>query len=91
MPVAGGGFDQCYHAQAGVDVESLLLFDQHLSQNPNDKLEIAPALAVLTVLPETLGMVDSVQADAGYFSQANVERCEEAIILPYSDAHNQRL
>ena len=95
MPVAGGGFDQCYNAQAGVDVESLLLFGQHLSQNPNDKLEIAPALAVLTALPETLGTVDSLLADAGYFSQANVERCEEATILPYisgkRDAHNQRL
>jgi hypothetical protein len=59
MPVSGGGFDQCYNAQASVDVESMLIVGQHLSQNPNDKLEIAPALAALMALPETLGTVDS--------------------------------
>ena len=95
MPVPGGGFDQCYNAQAGVDVDSMLIVSQHLSQHPNDKLEIVPALAALTALPETLGTVDGVLADAGYFSQANVEHCEQAAVLPYispkRDAHNQRL
>ena len=67
MPVPGGGFDQCYNAQAGVDVDSMLIVSQHLSQHPNDKLEIVPALAALTALPETLGTVDGVLADAGYF------------------------
>ena len=94
MPVPGGGFDQCYNAQASVDVDSLLIVGQHLSQHPNDKQEIAPALAALTALPETLGTVDGVLADAGYFSQANVEHCQQAAILPYispkRDAHNQR-
>ena len=95
MPVPGGGFDQCYNAQAGVDVDSMLIVSQHLSQHPNDKLEIVPALAALTALPEALGTVDGVLADAGYFSQANVEHCEQAAVLPYispkRDAHNQRL
>jgi transposase len=94
MPVPGGGFDQCYNAQASVDVDSLLTVGQHLSQHPNDKQEIAPALAALTALPETLGTVDGVLADAGYFSQGNVEHCQQAAILPYispkRDAHNQR-
>ena len=94
MPVPGGGFDQCYNAQAGVDVDSMLIVSQHLSQHPNDKLEIVPALAALTALPETLGTVDGVLADAGYFSQGNVEHCQQAAILPYispkRDAHNQR-
>ncbi len=94
MPVPGGGFDQCYNAQASVDVDSLLIVGQHLSQHPNDKQEIAPALAALTALPETLGTVDGVLADAGYFSQGNVEHCQQAAILPYispkRDAHNQR-
>ena len=94
MPVPSGGFDQCYNAQASVDVDSLLIVGQHLSQHPNDKQEIAPALAALTALPETLGTVDGVLADAGYFSQGNVEHCQQAAILPYispkRDAHNQR-
>ena len=94
MPVPGGGFDQCYNAQASVDVDSLLIVGQHLSQHPNDKQEIAPALAALTALPETLGTVDGLLADAGYFSQGNVEHCQQAAILPYispkRDAHNQR-
>jgi hypothetical protein len=68
MPVPGGGFDQCYNAQAGVDVDSMLIVSQHLSQHPNDKLEIVPALAALTALPETLGTVDGVLADAVYFA-----------------------
>ena len=93
--LTGGGFDQCYNAQAGVDVDSMLIVSQHLSQHPNDKLEIVPALAALTALPEALGTVDGVLADAGYFSQANVEHCEQAAVLPYispkRDAHNQRL
>jgi transposase len=95
MPVSGGGFDQCYNAQASVDVESMLIVGQHLSQNPNDKLEIAPALAAITALPETLGTVDSLLADAGYYSEANVGSCEKETILPFispkRDAHNQSL
>lgn len=90
MPIAGGGFDQCYNAQASVDVESMLIVGQHLSQNPNDKLEMSPALAVLTTLPETLGTVDSLLADAGYFSAANVEHCETATILPFLSAHRDK-
>lgn len=90
MPVSGGGFDQCYNAQASVDVESMLIVGQHLSQNPNDKLEMTPALAALTALPETLGTVDSLLADAGYFSEANVDHCEKATILPFLSAHRDK-
>jgi hypothetical protein len=65
------------------------------SEYPNDKLEIAPALVALSTLPETLGTVDSLLADAGYFSEGNVEKCEKATILPFispkRDAHNQSL
>ena len=90
MPVSGGGFDQSYNAQASVDIESMLIVGQHLSQNPNDKLEITPALAALSTLPETLGTVDSLLADAGYFSEANVGHCEKATILPFLSAHRDK-
>jgi hypothetical protein len=36
MPVSGGGFEQCYNAQAAVDVESLLIVTTGVSQNTND-------------------------------------------------------
>lgn len=95
MPVSGGGFDQCYNAQASVDVETMLVLGQHLSQNPNDKLEIKPALEALNSLPEKLGAVEALLADNGYFSQANVELCLDKKVLPYistgRDKHNQSL
>jgi transposase len=37
MPVSGGGFEQAYNAQAGVDHGSRLIVVNHVSQNPNDK------------------------------------------------------
>ena len=95
MPVSGGGFDQCYNAQASVDTETMLIVGQHLSQNTNDKQELTPALESLTALPENLGTVDSLLADAGYFSEANVESCLKEEILPFisahRDGHNQSL
>ena len=95
MPVSGGGFDQCYNAQASVDVETMLIVGRHLSQNPNDKLEIEPALAALNILPERLGTVDALLADAGYSSETNVDQCLKHNILPYictgRDPHNQTL
>jgi len=95
MPVSGGGFEQCYNAQASVDVETMLVVGQHLCQNPNDKLEIEPALESLNALPEKLGTIDALLADTGYFSQANVEHCLDQEILPYissrRDKHNLSL
>ena len=44
-------------------------------QAPNDKREIEPALAALARLPEALGTPDTLLADNGHFSQANVEVC----------------
>jgi IS5 family transposase len=95
MPASGGGFEQSYNAQASVDVDTMLVVGQHLTQNPNDKLEIEPALESLNKLPKDLGTIDSLLADAGYFSQDNVDSCLEEKLLPYissgRDEHNQSL
>ncbi len=40
MPVAGGGFEQCYNAQAIVAAGSLLVITADVVQAPNDKHEI---------------------------------------------------
>jgi hypothetical protein len=37
MPVAGGGFEQCYNAQAAVAADSLLVIAAQVVQAPNDK------------------------------------------------------
>ena len=82
MPVAGGGFDQCYNAQAAVAVGSLLVVATDVVQAPNDKQQIEPMLGKITGLPEALGKADTLLADAGYFSADNVTACEQAKIEP---------
>ena len=37
MPVAGGGFEQCYNAQAVVAADSLLVVATDVTQAANDK------------------------------------------------------
>jgi transposase len=95
MPTSGGGFEQTYNAQAGVDMDSMLIVENHVTQHPNDKQEIKPALKNLAALPDTLGKVDALAADTGYFSENNVKRCEQEHIKPYiateRDKHNQSL
>jgi transposase len=95
MPTSGGGFEQTYNAQAGVDMDSMLIVENHVTQQPNDKQEIKPALENLAALPDTLGKVDALAADTGYFSENNVKRCEQEHIKPYiatkRDKHNQSL
>ena len=82
MPVSGGGFEQCYNAQAGVDTDTMLVVSAHMTQATNDKQEITPVLAKLSALPEALGTVTNLLADTGYFSAANVKACIEGDIQP---------
>ena len=82
MPRAGGGFDQSYNAQAAVDTATMLVVAPHLTQAPNDKQQIGPALQALASLPEALGTPSHMLADTGYFSAANVAACEAAQLEP---------
>ena len=82
MPVAGGGFEQCYNAQAVVAAESLLVIAPEVVQAPNDKQQIAPMLDKIDALPEALSGVDTLLADSGYFSEANVAQCAAAEVEP---------
>jgi hypothetical protein len=82
MPVSGGGFEQCYNAQAGVDTETMLVVSAHITQATNDKREIAPTLSRLCALPEALGTATDLLADSGYFSQANVQACISSNLQP---------
>ena len=92
MPVSGGGFEQCYNAQAAVAADSLLVVAADVSQAPNDKGQLVPLLDKLAGLPADFGQPDTVLADAGYFSEANVAACAKAgldpLIAPGRDAHH---
>jgi len=82
MPVAGGGFDQCYNAQAAVAAGSMLVVTADVVQAPNDKHEVEPTLDRLAALSAALGETETLLADAGYFSDANVEACVKAGVTP---------
>ena len=82
MPVAGGGFEQCYNAQAVVAADSLLVVATDVVQAANDKQQLEPMMEQLKALPDELGQVETLLADNGYFSAANVTACEAANIVP---------
>ena len=82
MPVAGGGFEQCYNAQAVVAEGSLLVVATDVVQAANDKQQLQPMLNQVIALPDTLGKAETLLADNGYFSAANVAACEAAAVQP---------
>jgi hypothetical protein len=58
----GGGSRQPHGRRAG-------------GSNPDDKQQIAPMLKRIEALPADLGKPETLLADNGYFSGANVARC----------------
>ncbi len=70
----GGGFAQCYNAQAAVEVKSRLIVGERVSQAPNDKQELTPSVAAIA--PEA-GPVSAVLADSGFYSEAAVQKIEQ--------------
>ena len=83
MRESGGGFEQSYNAQASVETETQLIVTSDVTQNSNDKKELVPALESIEELPEELHKVERILADAGYYSETNVNACEEAGITPF--------
>ena len=90
MPSQGGGFEQAYNGQAAVDIETMLIVENHITQQSNDKLEVTPAVENLSSLPEKLGTVNKLLADTGYFGSDNVEECETNKIIPYIAPKRQK-
>ena len=82
MPVAGGGFEQAYNAQAAVAAGSMLVVGHDVVQAANDKQQIEPMLGRFGRLPAALGTLETLLADSGYFSAANVTACADAKIAP---------
>jgi len=82
MKVSDGGFDQCYNGQIAVDMDSMLIVTANTVQACNDKQQVEPILEQLKALPVELGKPDSMVADTGYFSEANVNACSGQEITP---------
>src|ERR1700730_16154374 len=82
MPVAGGGFEQAYNAQAAVDGATVLVVATRGPEEPNDKEQVVPMLEVLEAQSAVLGTVERMIADTGFCSEKNILACEEAHLEP---------
>ena len=73
---AGNGqhCDQCYNAQAAVEVASRLSVGQRGSAAPNDKQALVPTLAAI---PAAAGAVAVALVDSGFYSAAAVRQVEQ--------------
>jgi hypothetical protein len=95
MLVPGGGFEQCYNAQAGVAADRLLVVATDVVQAPNDKQQLEPMLDKIAELPVALSKVDTLLADNGYYSEGNVNACAargiEPVIAMGRQAHHPSL
>ena len=73
----------------------MLIVENHVSQQSNDKQELEPALKKIKELPEELGTVDKIATDNGYKSEANTILAAEKNIGLYVPAgreqHNDKL
>jgi len=70
----GGHFEQAYNAQAAVEVESMLIVGQQVSQAPNDKEQLVPTLQSI---PTEIGQPTSVLVDSGFYSESATRAVEE--------------
>ena len=82
MKVAGGGFEQCYNAQAAVDADSMLVLAPRVTQAGNDKEQVAPMVEKVRANPAGLNQPATWLADTGYYSEKNVATCVAADIEP---------
>lgn len=82
MPVAGGGFEQTYNAQAAVDAATMLVIGTGVTQSPNDKEQVEPMLETLKAQTDRLGRAERLIADTGFASEKNIKACEAAKIEP---------
>lgn len=66
----------------------MLIVSAHLTQHPIDVRQSKPTLETLNRLP--IGKPCALIADAGYYSELNVERCAASGIEPYISAGREK-
>jgi transposase len=77
----GGGFQQCYNAQAAVEDGSQVILATTLTQNAADTGELKPVLE--QVKANTGELPERSLADAGYRSEENFQYLEEVGVTGY--------
>lgn len=65
-----GSFIQAYNAQAAVDSTAQVIVAAELTQQPNDSRQLVPM--IVKVESNTGSKPEAVSADAGYWSEANI-------------------
>ena len=83
----GGGFEQCFNAQAAVEVETMLVVGQHVCNAPNDKQQLEPTMDCIS---PAVGKVSKGLADSGYYSEHAVRSVENSGAGPTVYAAMQR-
>ena len=87
MKTADGSYHQCYNGQALVDSVAQVIVVAELSDQAADQRQLEPALDQLDENLEGIGaeLPDGavLTADGGYFSEENVETCEQHGVDPF--------
>jgi len=65
-----------------MDADTMLVVATTLTQAPNDKQQVQPILQVLQDQAPKLGEANTLIADTGYCSDANVQACMDAGVQP---------
>jgi transposase len=99
MKTSNKGFDQCGNAQA-VANEDQIIVSADVTDQANDSRQVEPMVAQTLENLEAIGVQERIgvfTADAGYFSEANVqalaanERIDEAYIATGRLKHHERV
>jgi len=87
MKTSDGSFHQCYSGQAVVDSVAQVIVVAELSDQAPDAQQLGPAVAQLDANLQAIGAqlpeAAVLSADAGYFSEENVETCQQHGLDPY--------
>ena len=70
MMKSRGNFEYCYNRQISVDSKNQIIVGQHLSQNANDKNELAKALT--EIKNNTDKLPDKASFGGGYKTSDNI-------------------
>jgi len=82
------GFVQAYNAQAAVESTSQLIVAQAVTQEANDKQQVAPM--VKTIKRQARQKPDQLLADSGYCSEQNLQHLEKQEIDAYVATERQK-
>src|SRR5690606_41585185 len=78
MKVAGGGFEQCYNAQAVVDTESMLVMAPRITTAGNDTDQVAPMRECIRALPAGLHHPTRLRPATGFYRDRPLHNCHGA-------------